>query len=230
MTQTEQTFAEPITARQSRGTGKLFDPDRDFYVLHEKYWDWGSGDILDEQANLIGKMHRKWISLRGLIELKEMSGEVKATIHRKILAVRQTFDLKDKYGEPIARFRRAILAIIHPKVYMENPAGDKVLEARGNFMRWDYEIWDVSDGHKVAEIHKLDKWRDVFLGGIFDFADQYAVHIVDPNVDRRLVLGFALAIDNSMHDSHSHGIGMHNATRFGNHWKGHGRSVGWRGF
>ncbi|GAH13400.1 unnamed protein product, partial [marine sediment metagenome] len=26
----------------------LFDIRRSYYVLKEKYWDWGSGDILDE--------------------------------------------------------------------------------------------------------------------------------------------------------------------------------------
>lgn len=217
-------------ARATRGSGKLFDPAREYYVLHEKFWDWGSGDILDETGRVIGKMHRRWFSLRAKIELQEPDGKLRAVLNRKIWSIRQTYDLKDKHERLLGRFRRAILAIIHPKVYLENVGGDKVLEARGNFIRWDYQIVDVVDGHLVAEIRKLDRWRDVFLGGVFDFADKYGVRIYDPDIDRRLVLGFALAIDNSIHDSRHHGIGTHNATRLGNWGKKFGRQSGWRGF
>jgi len=38
------------------------------------------------------------------------------------------------------------------------------------------------------------------LGGMFDFSDTYAVQILDPEYDRRLLLGFVIAIDNSVHD------------------------------
>ncbi|MHA1732210.1 MAG: LURP-one-related family protein [Promethearchaeota archaeon] len=208
--------------------GGLFDQSREFYVLHEKFWDWGSGDILDQRGNLVGLMRRKWFSLRGLIELQEVDGTTRCAIHRKILAIRQTFDLKDGEENLLGRFKRALLAVFRPKIYMEDASGVQVLEARGNFMRWDFEIRDAGTGRVVAQIHKLDRWRDVFLGGIFDFSDQYAVHVTDPGVDRRLVLGFAIAIDNSMHDSRTHGVGLHNAGRLGRHggrWPG-----GWRGF
>jgi len=45
------------------------------------------------------------------------------------------------------------------------------------------------------------RWRDVFLGGIFDFADNYALRILDNETDRRILVGFVLSIDNVMHDS-----------------------------
>ncbi len=35
---------------------------------------------------------------------------------------------------------------------------------------------------------------------MFDFADTYAVQIQDPSYDKRLLLGFVIAIDNSVHD------------------------------
>ena len=40
----------------------LLDPKRNYYVLKEKLWDWGSGDIYDEKGNTIGKMKRKLLS------------------------------------------------------------------------------------------------------------------------------------------------------------------------
>ena len=44
-------------------------------------------------------------------------------------------------------------------------------------------------------------FRDLFLGGtIFDFRDTYAIRMLDREYDRRLILGFVVAIDNSVHD------------------------------
>ena len=65
-------------------------------------------------------------------------------------------------------------------------------------MRWDFDI--KYQGKKVAEIRKADRWRDVILPGIFNLKDTYAVHILDPSVDRLALLAFTIAIDNSFHD------------------------------
>jgi uncharacterized protein YxjI len=50
-------------------------------------------------------------------------------------------------------------------------------------------------------VGKSDFFRDLILGGtIFDFQDTYAVRVLDREYDRRLILGFVVAIDNSVHD------------------------------
>ena len=55
-------------------------------------------------------------------------------------------------------------------------------------------------GLNIAEIEKADKWRDIFLGGVFDFSDTYALKIHDNETDRRILVGFVLSIDNVLHD------------------------------
>jgi uncharacterized protein YxjI len=54
----------------------------------------------------------------------------------------------------------------------------------------------------IAEISKADRWRDVFLSGIFDYSDNYAIHVTEQgkNFDRRVLLGLVVAIDNIIHD------------------------------
>jgi len=181
--------------------GSLFDPQREFYVLHEKYWNWGSGDILDEKGVIIGRMQRIFLSLRARIVLTEVNGTLAAQIHRKLIAIRPTYDLKDAQGVLIGRLRKALLHVIHPKIWLEDAMGNKILEARGSFLRYDFKIYDMY-GKLVAEISMLDRWKEFFLGGsILDFSDRYAIHVLDKSVDRRLIIGFCLAIDNTMHDS-----------------------------
>ncbi len=181
-------------------SGGLFDINRNYYVLKEKYWDWGSGDILDEKGQPIGRMHRKIFSLRRKVELMELDGTIKATIHAKIVSARGSQDLKDPEGNMIARIKKAILSVFRPKFYLESPDGEKWYEAQGKFMGWSYKVTNFKTGELVAEIEKADRWRDIFLGGLFDFKDTYALRIHDNKTDRRILLGFVLSIDNVLHD------------------------------
>lgn len=181
-------------------SGGLFDINRNYYVLKEKYWDWGSGDILDEKGQPIGRMHRKIFSLRRKVELMELDGTIQATIHAKIVSARGSQDLKDPEGNMIARIKKAILSVFRPKFYLESPDGEKWYEAQGKFMGWSYKVTNFKTGELVAEIEKADRWRDIFLGGLFDFKDTYALRIHDNKTDRRILLGFVLSIDNVLHD------------------------------
>lgn len=181
--------------------GGLFDLNRNYYILKEKYWDWGSGDILDQKNNVIGKMKRKILSIRRRVELREVDGTVSATIHSKIISARGAQDLKDPQGNMIARIKKKILSFFRPKFFLEDPEGNRWYEAQGKFMGFSFTITDVNTGEKVAEIEKADRWRDVFLGGLFDFKDTYALRILDNVTDRRILLGFVLSIDNVLHDT-----------------------------
>ncbi len=187
--------------------GSLFDPNRMFYVLKEKYWDFGSGDIMDERGQVIGKMSRKIFSLRAKIELKEVNGQVVASINRKIVAIRPTHDLKDHNENVIGRISKTLFSIIHPQFFLKDLNGNVEFMGQGKFMGFDFMVYrGNSTAQPVAEIHKADRWRDVFVGGLFDFSDTYAVKILDPSVDRRKVIGFVIAIDNVLHDNKNQSI------------------------
>lgn len=190
----------------------LFNISRNYYILKEKYWDWGSGDIYDQDGKVIGRMNRKFISLRRKIELLEPDGTVAATIHEKIVSARGAQDLKDPQGNLIARIKKKITSFFRPKFWLEDPHGKRWYEAQGEFMGWSYKIKDLSTGKIVAEVEKADRWRDIFLGGLFDFQDTYALKILDNETDRRILVGFVLSIDNVLHDNR-HGPFMH--TRWG---------------
>lgn len=190
----------PKISQTSKGQMNLFDINRNYYILKEKYWDWGSGDILDEQGQIIGKMHRKILSIRKRVELKELDGSVAATIHAKLISARGAQDLKDPEGNLIARIKKKILTFLKPKFFLEAPDGTRYYEAVGNFMGFSFKVTDITTGKLVAEIEKADRWRDVFLGGMFDFKDTYALKILDNETDRRILVGFVLSIDNTMHD------------------------------
>jgi uncharacterized protein YxjI len=181
-------------------SGGLFDINRNYYVLKEKYWDWGSGDILDENNQIIGRMNRIIFSIRRRVELQEVDGTVAATIHAKIVSARGAQDLKDPQGNLIARIKKKILTFFKNKFYLEAPDGTRWYEAIGNFFGFSFKVYDVTTGKVVAEIEKADRWRDLFLGGLLDFKDTYALKILDNETDRRILLGFVLSIDNVLHD------------------------------
>jgi uncharacterized protein YxjI len=185
----------------SENSGDLFNLNRNYYILKEKYWDFGSGEILDENGRVIGHMRRKFLSFRRKIELSNPNGSIAATIYEKIVSARGAQDLKDPDGFQIARIKKKITSFFHPKFWLEDPDGNKWYEARGEFMGWSFNVVDLTTNQVVAEIEKADRWRDVFLNGLFDFKDTYALKILDNVTDRRILLGFVLSIDNVLHDN-----------------------------
>ncbi len=205
-TGTIQVVSAQIPKALPNGKG-LFDYSRDYYIIKEKIWDLGSGEIFDENGNVIGIMNRKILSVRRRVKLKEVDGTTVATIHQKIFSARGANDLFDQEGNLIARIKKKILAVLHPKFWLEDPEGNRWYEAVGNFFGWSFTITDLTNGKVIAQIDKDDKWRDVFLGGIFDYSDTYALKIFDHETDRRILLGFVLSIDNVMHDSHGSPMG-----------------------
>lgn len=188
-------------SQTSLENSNLFDINRNYYLIHERMWDMGYGDIMDEDGKLIGRMNRILFSIRRRVELQELDGTIVATIHSKIISARGAQDLKTPEGELIARIKKKILTFFRSKFFLEDPMGNRWYEADGDFFGWSFKIYDLTTGKLVAEIEKADRWRDVFLGGIFDFADKYALRILDNETDRRILLGFVLSIDNVMHDS-----------------------------
>ncbi len=144
-------------------------------------------------------MRRVILSIRRRVELLELDGTISATIHSKIISARGAQDLKDPQGNMIARIKKKITSIFRPKFFLEGPNGQRFFEAQGKFMGWSYKVTDMS-GNIIAEIEKADRWRDVFLGGLLDFQDTYALRILDNQTDRRILVGFILSIDNVLHD------------------------------
>jgi len=177
----------------------LLSPKVNYFVLKEKWWDWGGGDIYNETGTSIGKMHRNVISLRALTEITETNGTPVFAVNKKLVSIRASYMIKDAQGNTLGRTNKKIITFFRPKLWLEDENGNKLLEVQGNFLGRDFKIKDAK-GNLKAKIGKSDFFKDMVFGGVFDFSDTYAVQILDPEYDKRLLLGFVIAIDNSVHD------------------------------
>ena len=188
-----------VTKTDSVAGMGILSPELNYYVLKEKWWDWGGGDIFNQHGTAVGKMHRRVISLRALIEVSEVDGTQVFTVNKKLVSMRPSYMIKDVEGRLLGRTNRKILTLFRPKLWLEDSEGRKLLEAKGNFLGKNFEVKDM-DGKLKAKIGKSDFFKDMVFGGVFDFSDTYAIKILDSSYDKRLLLGFVIAIDNSVHD------------------------------
>jgi uncharacterized protein YxjI len=135
-----------------------------------------------------------------MIEFRESNDvAIAATINRKIAALRDTFEIKDAHEQLLGRVKQKILAVIHPVVWVEDPGGRKILEAQGNFLGFSFTVSDMQ-GTTVAQIDKTDMWKDIFAGGsMLDFKQNYAI-VINTDIDRRIVVGLTIAIDEAIHE------------------------------
>lgn len=178
----------------------LLDPSISYYVLKEDWWNWGSGNIHDQSGNPIGNMHRRVLSIRAFTEVKSIYDDLLFSVERKLISIRASYVIKDHQGNMLGRTNKKILTLFRPKLWLENKKGKKILVAQGNFMGKDFQI-KYPKGKPVAKVGKSDFFRDLFIGGsLFDFTDIYVIQIIDREFDKRLLLGFVIAIDNSVHD------------------------------
>jgi len=176
----------------------LIDKSRNFYTIREKLWDMGYGNIYDEKGNTIGKMKRNLLSLRKEISVIESNGNPVLTVNKKIASVRKTYDIKDSSGSLLGRINKKILSVFRPKMWMEDDNGEKIILAQGSFSGWNFKIRNQNE-KEIAEVSKSDRWRDIFVGGIFDYSDTYTLHVLDSDFDRRMLIGFVIAINNILH-------------------------------
>ena len=178
----------------------LLSSESDYYVLKEKWWDWGGGDIHNQGGTVVGHMHRKVLSLRAFTEISDRDGSFLFSVEKKLISMRPSYMIKDQQENVLGRTNKKILTLFRPQLWLEDENGRKMLEAQGNLLGRNFEIKD--EGNKpIARVGKSDFFRDLILGGtIFDFQDTYAVRVLDREYDRRLILGFVVAIDNSVHD------------------------------
>ena len=182
----------------------LLDSSIEYYVLKEKGWDLGYGKIYDSDGNVIGKMNRRLRNIRGLTKLSEINGTGILKIQRKILSPRMTYDIFEnheddaKHGKQFARCYTAFTSIIRPKMWLNyapdnNGKHSKRLDAQGSFAGWNFKI--VFEGEIIAEVKKLDRYRDLISPKWLDIADTHAIHIIDKNFDRKILLGFIMCIE-----------------------------------
>jgi uncharacterized protein YxjI len=145
-------------------------------------------------------MDRRVLSMRETIEFREADNRtMSATINKKLAAIRDTYEIKDSHEQLLARVKHKIFAPIHPVMWLEDPGERKIFEAQGNFLGFSFRVHDMT-GNPIAEIDKTDKWKDIFVGGsVLDFSQHYAV-VINGEIDRRLVVPLAVAIDEAIHE------------------------------
>jgi uncharacterized protein YxjI len=180
----------------------LFDSSNMGYVVQEANWDRGSGPIFDKEGKQIGQMEQKLISLKKEMAFKEMNGQVVAKLMKKLLSAKTTYELFDASETILAKIEKAPLSL-KPKFEIKDSKGKTLYTSKGNFSGFDFKIFkgdSDKDKDMIAEIHKMDKWKDAFFGGKWDKKDTYGVKIHDGSVDRRLILGLTITIDNTLHD------------------------------
>jgi uncharacterized protein YxjI len=177
----------------------LIDPSIEHYVLHEKAWKFGGGDIYNPQGEKVGSMKRKLISMRAEIELRNPDDSAVCIINKKLVSARPIYDVKTPEGELIGRGKRPMIAI-RGSIDMYDADDKMIYKAQGGVMKWNFTITDPDNKNKVyAEIKKSDKWRDVFAPA-FNFKDRYVIHVTDPMAPRMMLLAYAIIIDNVYHD------------------------------
>nr|MDO8100606.1 zinc-ribbon domain-containing protein [Candidatus Njordarchaeota archaeon] len=202
-TQVEPTEMEPTRAEPARPISapevspveamSLFDQRQQNYLIDRSWWDTKFGDIVDEKGNLIGHLYEDVHPEYSVVELREADNQtIAALVHRDISAIPDKVEIQDGKEEFLAQVRHKILAVGQSQAWIEDKQGNKILRAKGDFKNFSFDIHDES-GNLAAEV------RDILSTDIICSLEQKHVIIVRGDSDRRLVVSFAIAIDEATH-------------------------------
>ncbi len=176
----------------------LLDPSTTYYVMSERVWKRGSGDILDRAGVKIGSTKCTRLPMRTRIELREPGDTILCTIDTKSVNSRPTYDVKDSSGNLVGRAKRAILAL-RGSMSMYGPNDSELYKAEGDVTKRNFTITDSKNrGRVYATIAKADRWRSVFLPNL-KLGNEYVIRIEDLEANRLIVLAYAVIIDSAYH-------------------------------
>jgi uncharacterized protein YxjI len=144
--------------------------------------------VKDPAGNELGKIEKKILSIGPKYIFTDATGAEVGKIEGKILAIRPTYNILDPAGATIATIKKKLFALFGGEYWFENPAGQEIMRAKGNFLAYEYQIKD-SAGNPLADVSKK----------IFSIRDSYAVNIVSPTANRYLILAAVQCIDACEH-------------------------------
>ena len=155
----------------------MLDPAITNYVLHVKACEFGGGDIFDNEGNKLGSMRRKIVSPRVVIALRDLNETPICIISEKLVAARQIYDVRLPNEQLIGCAKKPLITF-RGSIAMYNADDKMIYKARGVATK---RITDPKDKKKVyAEIRSLK--------------DKYVIHVVDPDVDRLMLLAYAVIV------------------------------------
>jgi len=146
--------------------------------------------IRDPAGTELGKIEKKLISLGPKYTITDATGAEMGKIEGKVIAVRPTYNILDPAGTTLATIKKKLFALFGGEYWFENPQGQEIMRAKGNFLSYEYKIND-SSGQPLAEVSKK----------LFSIRDSYAINIVRGDANRYLVMAAVICIDACEHPS-----------------------------
>ncbi|RDE12244.1 MAG: hypothetical protein C4K47_08495 [Candidatus Thorarchaeota archaeon] len=175
---------------------RLLDPSIMRYILSGKAWKVGAGDIENEAGEAVGSVKRKLLLMRTEIQVLDTDSSVLCAVHRKTTGLNPVYDVTDAAGRQLGRAKRTAGGF-KDFMRMYSTDNEELLRATGNAVRWEFVISNPRrGGGDCATITKAGCWeRMSHLGP--GFVETYVIDIEDPEMDRLLLLAYAIVVSDA---------------------------------
>jgi uncharacterized protein YxjI len=136
-------------------------------------------------GNLLGYVKAKRAGI-GHVKFcfEDDAGAQLGEIDGKVISVHHEYEIKDKDEQLKARIKKKPLTLIGSEWWMEDPEGQQLAKAEGDFAGHNYQILGAGGG-VIAQIHK--KWVSM--------RNSYGIEILRQDFDPFLVLSYTIAMD-----------------------------------
>ena len=166
----------------------LFDYPQ--YIIDQKLLSIRQVLVIKEPSSgyELGKITKQLISIGAKFSFTDATGAEVGKIEGKVLAIRPTYNILDPTGNILATIKKKLFTFLGSEYWFENPQGQEIMRAKGNFLSYEYYIMDNA-GNQLAQVSKA----------ILSLTDSYLVNIINPSANRYLVLAAVTCIDACEH-------------------------------
>jgi len=156
------------------------------YQMKQKWLALGDDYVIrNEGGHPVYQVDGKVFSLGDRAELKDMHGQILATITQKLLSWGPSYEIH-RGGEVAARVKKKLFTFFHAEFSVDVPGPDD-LRARGDF--WDHEYTFTRGDREVARVSRA----------FFSLTDTYGIEVA-PGEDDLLILAASVVIDLCCHE------------------------------
>ncbi len=165
----------------------LFDYQK--YIIDQKMLSVRDTYVVRDPAGVeLGKIVKKLVSIGPKYTFTDMTGAEVGKIEGKVLSLRPTYNILDPNGAVVATIKKKMFSLFGSEYWFENPAGQEIMRAKGNFFSYEFEMKDNS-GVSLAKVSKK----------VWAIKDSYGIDIT-PSANRYLVLAAVICIDAIEHN------------------------------
>ena len=169
-----------------------------YVILKKQMKDFGSQVIINEFGKVIGNIKFNIFNLNIRLELPEILGNNIIRIEGKKSRYSKKRLIKDKSHNIMGEIKKKIFHPSASKIFLKDKNGNKQYICVGDFNKWNYRIYNVSDNKVVAIIKEFNEKDSLAQNLHINLENHFYMEFIKSNIEKSIIISLVITISNTL--------------------------------